>query len=110
MISFKFLFVILPLLFFIVACSGREPTPRTARSASLSYFKKYGRKYEGTQFSNKNVSNVTINSIEEISFKFALVDTIIAFVDGHSARALVRMENKFPQGWTVVSWEMLGYR
>ena len=97
-------------LFSFVACSSRVPSPRSARGASMSYFKKYGRKYDNTQFGNKNVDNVTINAIEEIQNKVALVDAVVTFMDGHAARVLVRMQNKFPQGWKVQSWEMAGYR
>lgn len=109
--SFKYCVLILVLGSFLVSCGGRRtPSPKTARSAAISYFKKYGRKYKSTPFANKNVDNVTINGIEEISYKLAFVDTIVTFVDGHAARTLVRMQKKFPNGWTVVSWEMLQYK
>ena len=106
----RLLVILLAVASFLSACGDRVPKPKTARSVSMSYFKKYGRQYKGTPFAHKNIDNVTINSIEEISFKFALVDTIITFVDGHAGRALVRMERKFPSGWRVISWEMLGYK
>jgi len=105
------LFVILILIIgLMTSCAGRVPTAKQARSASLSYFKKYGRKYNETPFGHKNISNVTINGVEEVSYKFALADTIITFVDGHAGRALVKLENKFPGGWKVISWELIGYR
>lgn len=107
---FKVFTVVLSICFLFVACSSRMPSPKTARSAAMSYFKRYGRKYPHTQFGNKNVSNVNINAIEEISYKFALVDTIITFNDGHAARALARMESRFPGGWRVISWEMITYQ
>lgn len=107
---FRLLFVLLMVSSLVVGCSARMPTPKTARATSISYFKKYGRKYPHTQFGNKNLSNISINGMQEISYHFALVDTIITFVDGHAARALVRMQNRFPGGWRVVSWELAGYQ
>lgn len=99
------------LILVCVACSGaRIPTAKTAQSVSHSYFKKYGGKYSTSDFSKHNFQNVTINHIEEISYKIALVDTIVTFVDGHAARTLLKMEKKFPKGWTVKSWEVLEYR
>lgn len=106
----KLFVVVLILSGFLIACGGRLPTPKTARSASISYFKKYGKKYPNTKFGAKNLDNITINSIEEISYKFALADVIVTFVDGTAARTLVRMHRKFPTGWSVASWEMVGYQ
>lgn len=94
----------------VSSCGARLPGPKTARSSALSYFKSYGSKYGTTPFGHKNVSNVTINTIEEISYQFAFVDAIVEFVDGHAARVLIRMNKRFPLGWKVNSWEMLGYQ
>jgi len=92
-------------LFLVVSCGGRVPSAKTAQSVSRSYFKNYGKKYQSSDFGYGNVQNVTINGVEEISHKFALVDTSIDFLDGKRGRALLRLERKFPQGWKVVSWE-----
>ncbi|MBF0105756.1 MAG: hypothetical protein HQM16_10570 [Deltaproteobacteria bacterium] len=107
---FKILLSVLVIVSLCTACAARLPNPKTARGVSMSFFKKYGRKYPTTPFGQKNLDNVTINNIEEISYKFALADTIVTFVDGHAGRALIRMENRFPGGWRVISWEMLGYK
>lgn len=93
-----------------VACGGRVPSPKTTQSATLSYFKKYGRKYPTSYFGFKNVSAVTINTIEESSYNHAVADTLINLVDGHIVRAVVSMERKFPGGWKVQSWETAGYQ
>ena len=76
----------------------------------LSYFKKYGAKFPASQFSRHNIETVTINGVQEISYHFALVDTIVTFADGHAARTLLKLEKKFPQGWKVQSWEILQTR
>jgi hypothetical protein len=94
----------------VIACGGRTPSPKTARSAAIGYFKGYGNKYPATPFGSKNLENVTINHIEEISYKLALIESYINFRDGHMGRSLLRMERKFPGGWRLVSWEMLDYR
>lgn len=96
--------------FLLVACAGRTPTPKTAQSVAKSYFKAYAHKYPASEFGHKSLTDVTINQIEEISYRFALVDSMVDFTDGKQGRALLRMQNKFPRGWRVVSWEMLGYR
>ena len=93
------------------ACGGaRIPSPKTAQSVSRSYFKKYGAKFPASQFSRHNIETVTINGVQEISYHFALVDTIVTFADGHAARTLLKLEKKFPQGWKVQSWEILQTR
>lgn len=109
--QFRSLVLAMCLVFSLVACGGgRTPNPKTARSSAISYFKRYGGKYKSTPFGGKNVSNVTINSVEETSRNYAFVDAIVEFVDGHAARVLVRMNKRFPSGWKVTSWEMLGYQ
>ncbi len=102
--------ILLSVLMVCVACGGRVPSPKTTQSATLSYFKKYGRKYPSSYFGLKNVSSVTINSIEESSYNHAVADTLINLVDGHIVRAVVSMERKFPSGWKVQSWETAGYQ
>lgn len=102
-------FIVLFLVF--SACSGgRTPAAKTAHNVALSYYKGYGGKFPTTVYGSKNVRNVTINAIEEISYKFALVDSLVDFVDDHQARTLIKMQRKFPGGWQVDSWEILGYR
>lgn len=102
--------IFLALLFLFTACSGRMPSAKTTQSITTSYFKKYGRKYPSTYFGIKNVNRVTINSVEEVSYKHALADTLVHLVSGRTVRALVTMENKFPGGWRVTSWEIAGYQ
>lgn len=109
--QFRSLAFVFCLVILFVSCGGgRTPSPKTARSSAISYFKRYGGKYKTTPFASKNVSNVTINSVEETSRNYAFVDAIVEFVDGHAARVLVRMNKRFPSGWKVTSWEMLGYQ
>lgn len=102
--------IILAFMVTLSACGGRVPTPKTAQNASLRYFKGYGRQFVATPFGSKNLSSVSIHQIEEVSYKIALADVALGFVDGHSGRALVTLQNKFPGGWRVISWEMLEYR
>lgn len=97
-------------LFLFISCAARTPSAKTAQSVAKSYFKSYGHKYPDSEFGHKGCRDVTINQIEEISYRFALVDSMVDFTDGKQGRALLRMQNKFPGGWRVVSWEMLGYR
>ncbi len=98
------------IVFCVTACSSRVPSAKTAQHSALSYYKRYGHKFPSTVYGSKNVANVTINAIEEVSYRFALVDTIVDFVDGHKARTLIKMERKVPTGWQVASWEVLGYQ
>lgn len=103
-------FILVGILILSFACGGRVPSPRTTQSVTLNYFKKYGQKYPGSYFGTKNVSSVTINLIEESSYKNAITDTLISLVDGHTVRAIIMMERKFPGGWKVKSWETAGYQ
>lgn len=96
------------LLITTVACSSRRPQPKTAQAVAHSYFNKYGREYKNTPFANKNVDRVTINEIEEVSYRLINTDAIVHFKDGQSERVILKMENKFPGGWRVISWEVLG--
>lgn len=103
--SMKPWFLIVLCLFAFVACGGRVPTAKTAQRISKSYFKSYGRKFKSSDFGYRNLRQVTVNSVEEISYRLALADVHVSFLDGKAGRALLRLERKFPQGWTVVSWE-----
>jgi hypothetical protein len=99
-----------PFLVFLLAtaaCGGRVPSPKTAQSVSRGYFRHYGNKYESSVFGRKNVADVAINSVEEISHNAAYTDTVVMLRDGGAAHALVKMEKHFPRGWKVVSWELL---
>jgi phage terminase large subunit-like protein len=107
---FRTFFIILLVVTVFTDCAARTPTPKTAQSVAKSYFKTYAHKYPASEFGHKNCTGVSINQIEEISYRFALVDAMIDFSDGKQGRSLIRMQNKFPGGWRVVSWEMLGYR
>jgi hypothetical protein len=102
------------LLFCVVilftACGGQRPSPKTAQSVSRSFFTSYGHKYKATPFAQKNIDKVEINQIEPVSYRVALVDAFVGFKDGHVGRTLVKMENKFPYGWRILSWEMLDYQ
>lgn len=88
-------------------CSGDRPHPKTARAKAKSFLKSYGRKYETTAF-YKNVSDVEINAIEPVSHRIVNTDTIVHFGSGEVARGIFKMENKFPRGWKVISWEIVG--
>lgn len=92
----------------LAACGGRVPSPKTAQSKTRSYFRHYGNKYEQSVFGRKNVGDVTINSIEEISRNAAYTDAIVSLRDGGAARVLLKMEKHFPRGWKIMSWELLG--
>lgn len=92
-----------------VCCSTDRPRAKTAQAIAKSHLKRYGRKYKTTPFYN-NVSHVNINTIEPVSHRFANTDAIVHFRDGQVARVVLKMENKFPQGWKVRSWEILGIR
>lgn len=91
----------------LVSCGGRVPKPKTVQSKALSFFKHYGRKYETTRFANKNVDQITVNAIEEISKNTAYADAVVSLKDGHASRTLLKMEKHFPRGWKVISWEVL---
>lgn len=106
----KSLLCLVLILSLMVGCAGRTPSPKTAQSTAKSFFKSYAHKFPDSNFGHKNVQNVTISQVEEVSHNFALVDSVVDFADGHQGRSLLRMQNKFPRGWRVVSWEMLGYR
>lgn len=105
-----------PILFFVLSvvlvssCGGRVPKPKTVQSKAASFFKSYGRKYETTRFAHKNVDQVTVNAIEEISKNTAYADAVVSLKDGHASRTLLKMEKHFPRGWKVVSWEILQER
>jgi hypothetical protein len=89
------------------ACGGSIPSAKTAQSVAESYFKSYGNRYKTSPFAGKNLARVTINQIEEISYKNAQVDAQTNLKDGHALRVLIKMENKLPGGWRVDSWEIL---
>ena len=95
---------------FAAACGGQRPSPKTAQAVSQSFFKTYGNKYKTTPFAQKNIEKIEINQIEPVSYRVALVDAFVGFKDGHIGRTLVKMENRFPYGWRVLSWEMLDYQ
>ena len=90
------------------ACSARRPSLKRAQSVTFSYLKKYGRQHPETPFGKGSLSQVTINGIEEVSYKIVNTDAIIHFQDGQMARSLLKMETRFPKGWHVKSWEILG--
>lgn len=103
-LSFGFFF--LPL---IVSCGGRTPRPKTAQNVTLHFFKSYGNKYKTTPF-HKNVDQVRISALQEISYNTVYAEAIVGLKDGHAEQALLKMEKHFPNGWTVKSWEILGER
>lgn len=90
-----------------VACAGRVPTAKTAQRVATSYFNKYGHKYRETAFAKGHIDRVSINGIEEVSYKIVYVDTLLKMKSGDTTRTLVKMENHFPGGWRVLSWEVL---
>ncbi|MCP5464091.1 MAG: hypothetical protein H7A33_03605 [Deltaproteobacteria bacterium] len=94
----------------LMSCSARMPKPAKAQSVAVNHFKRYGKKYPTSIYGSGNVKSLVINQMEESKYKMVMVDTILTFHDGHAARALIKMENKFPTGWRVISWETLGYK
>lgn len=107
----KNLILTLACLIFIFtnACATDRPRAKTAQSVTRSYLKHYGRKHKAAPF-YRNVDRVNINAIEPVSHRVAHTDAIVHLKDGQVARVLLKMENKFPQGWKVQSWEVLGIR
>ena len=91
-----------------VACGGSRPSSKSAQKIARSHFKSYGKQFNNTPFANSNVDSITVNAIEPVSNKVVNTDTIIHFSDGRLARTLLRMEHRFPTGWRVTSWEVLG--
>lgn len=97
-------------LFFVAVmtgCSGDRPRPKTAQARAKSYLKSYGRKYKAAVF-HGNVASVEINIIEPVSHRIVNTDALVRFKSGEVARGIFKMENKFPQGWKVISWEIVG--
>lgn len=94
----------------LVSCGGRVPKPKTVQSKATSFFKRYGHKYETTRFANKNIDQVTVNIIEEISKNTVYADAVVSLKDGHASRTLLKMEKHFPRGWKIISWETLQER
>jgi hypothetical protein len=92
-----------------VACGGRTPRPKTAQNVTLHFFKSYGNKYKTTAF-HKNVSQVRINALQEISHNTVYAEAVVGLKDGHADHVLLKMEKRFPHGWIVKSWEILGER
>ena len=103
-----FLFALCLTLF--AACSARTPSAKTAQRVTKSYFQRYGKKFKDTPFAKGNIDHISINGIEEVSYKNVYVDADVALKSAGSARTLLRMENHFPGGWRVLSWEVLNAR
>lgn len=99
--------IILIFMIFSVSCGGRVPSAKSAQHTAKSHFKSYGRKYDASLYRKDNFRAVQINQVQELSYKRALVDALVSFKSGEKARVLLTMENKFPKGWHVVSWEQV---
>ena len=91
-----------------VGCSARRPKPKRAQSVAMSHFKSYGKKFQTSIFAYSAVNSITINGISEVSYRVVNVDAILHFKDGKMGRAFLRLENDFPKGWQVTSWELVG--
>lgn len=100
-------FIVFCAVLFLSACGGRVPTAKTAQSTAKTHFKKYGRQYANTSYNRDNFRSVQINQIQELSYKKVLVDALVSFKNGERARVLLTMDNKFPRGWRVISWEQV---
>ena len=104
-LSFVFLLTCFLLPSFSVL-AARLPSAKTAQTVTRKFLDKYGQKYPATVFGQHNLSQVQINSIQEISYHIVYVDTALTFKNGKYGRALVKLNNKFPKGWRVISWEL----
>lgn len=104
------LFCLIFLVGNFTACSSRRPSLKKAQSVTHSYLKKYGRQHPDTPFAKGNLSEVTINGIEDVSYKIVNTDAMVHFQNGQMARVLLKMETRFPKGWHVRSWEILGMK
>lgn len=104
---FRFFRWSLLILLAFSACNSRVPSPKTAQSVAEGYYKRYGSKYKTSPFAHKNLERVTINQIEEISYRNVQVDAFANYKSGQTQRVLIKMENKLPGGWRVDSWEFL---
>lgn len=92
------------------ACSGKKPSPKTAQSTTLSFFKHYGKRYKDSSFGKSPVTNVTINGVRQVSYNHAEVDAFLALTNGEIARTLITMKNRPPLGWAITSWELIAFR
>lgn len=92
------------------AHAARLPSAEKVQQVTVKYFNKYGKKYPSTVFANDNLDIVQINKIYEVSYKIVYADVVLTFDDGKVGRALMKMNKRFPKGWHVISWEMVGLR
>lgn len=103
----KWFFLFLILLSPQIAEAKRLPSPHKIQSVTQKFFHKYGKRYPETEFGQKNLHTVQINSVREVSYNVAYADLVLVFKDQKQSRSLVRMTKKFPHGWHVASWEIL---
>lgn len=103
--SFLFLFV---LVFPVLSCGGRMPSPKTAHHMTNNFFKKYGNNYKTSLFGTQSMEQIEINGIRQQSRQHAEIDAFIRFTSGQLARVLITAKNTPPVGWSVLSWELLG--
>ncbi len=83
------------------------PKAERAQQVIHRHLNSYGKKYPDTVYGNKNVQSILINGIEPVSYNTVFVDTVVNYKEGTSKRHLLKMQKKFPQGWRVISWEVL---
>ncbi|HSA59235.1 MAG TPA: hypothetical protein VLJ37_06075 [bacterium] len=95
------------LVFFVVSCGGRVPSPQTAHGKVQRHFQKYGKKYKESDFGRSKLERVEIGSVREIQKKLAEVEAYAYLSDGTVYRVRVTLRKK-TFGWRVVSWETLG--
>lgn len=106
--KFSTLLLVWCLFFSFSSEAGRVPSVKSAQKIIVSYFKSYGKKYPDTDFARSNIDQIQINGVQEIHFQKALVDTFMNLNNNKILRVLVTLETRFPTGWRVTSWEVLG--
>lgn len=107
--SITFIFILLTLTFATTPVHAKRlPSAKKVQSITQKFFKSYGKKYPSTPYGIENVDQVQINKIYEVSYKIVFADVILNFKDGRIGRAIMKMQNKFPKGWHVISWEIVG--
>jgi hypothetical protein len=100
-------FLLLIVVAFLTACSGRVPTPQVAHAKLTKHFHKYGKKYKDSEFGRHAVGRIEIVSVHEIQKKLAEAEAYVALLDGPTYRIRAIFERK-PFGWKIISWEDLG--
>ncbi|MBI2067333.1 MAG: hypothetical protein HYT77_04910 [Deltaproteobacteria bacterium] len=101
--------LLIPLLFVVSGCGGRTPSPETSQRVIAKTFKKYGKKYNETDFGKYAIDRVEVAHTEELQSKLASVETFIYLNEGPVYRVRSTLVKK-AFGWRHRSWENLGKR